>query len=157
MRSYIVGLVIATGAMGVAAQQSVSFASPPDSFKLNSTATGMVIKNWPFLKVRIDQHVMWQPKQYDEPTEVIGFRVGLAGINEKGQWDSLRSSALVSYAHTIKAGDTQQIPASTVLIPVDGVKSFEGKWLVMTMVLKHRDGTATTYAHSGKLKLDSAP
>lgn len=63
----------------------------------------------------------------------------------------------MSYAHTFKAGGTQQIPASTVIIPVDGVKGLDGKWLVMMMVLKYKDRTATTYADSWKLKLDAAP
>ena len=154
MRGWIVGMVFTVFAMGAAAQQTVSFTSPVDTFRLNSTATGTVTKNGPFLKVRIDQYVIWQPKKYEELTDVIGYKVELAGI-ENGRWNSLRSSALVSLPYQSGPGLTKQVPAATVLIPVDGIKSFDDKWLVLMLVLRHRDGEAYTYAHSARLKLDA--
>ena len=54
MRGLIVGLMLIASVMDAAAQQTVTFTSPPDTFRLNSTATGYVTKAGPFLKVRLD-------------------------------------------------------------------------------------------------------
>ncbi|QIL74181.1 hypothetical protein G7048_27280 (plasmid) [Diaphorobacter sp. HDW4B] len=155
MRSWIVGLMFAASATGAAAQQTMSFTSPPDTFKLNSTATGTVAKSGPFLTVRLDQHVMWQPKKYAELVDVIGYKIELAG-NENGRWNTSRSSALVPFSYQSGPGLTKQVPTVTALIPVDGVKTFDDKWLILTIVLKHRDGEAYTHSHSERLKLNVA-
>ena len=156
MRSLIVGLMLVSSVMGAAAQQVVSFKSPADTFKLNSTATGTVVKSGPFLRVRLDQHVMWQPKKYAEPADVMGYKIELAG-NENGRWNTSRSSALVPFSYQSGPGLTKQVPAVTALIPVDGIRTFDDKWMILTMVLKHHDGEAYTHSHSERLKLDAAP
>ena len=92
-----------------------------------------------------------------EPTTIIGFRVGVAGFNELGQWDTFRSSAIVPYSHKFKSGETVQVPASSVLIPIDGLKTLKDKWLVLTMVQNHKDGEARTHAHTDELTLELTP
>lgn len=155
MRSFLTGVLMVASAFSALAQQTVTFTSPSDSFKLNSTATGAVSKTGPFLTVRLDQHVMWQSDKYTEPTDVVGFKISIAGQNERGQWEPIRSSGVVSSAYRFRRGDSKQLPPSTVLIPVDGLKFFNDKWLVLVMVIKHGDGEARTYAHSEKLRADA--
>jgi len=154
MWRFLGGVVIAATAISASAQQAVTFTSPSDAFKLNSTATGTVSRTGPFLTVRLDQHVMWQGDKHVEPTDVIGFKVSVAGYNEKGRWEPVRSSGLVPSAYVIQRGESKQLPPSTVLIPVDGLSLLSDKWLVLTMVIKHGGGEGFTYAHSDKLKVD---
>lgn len=154
MWRFLGGVVIAATALSASAQQAVTFTSPGDAFKLNSTATGTVSRTGPFLTVRLDQHVMWQGDKYVEPTNVIGFKVSVAGRNEKGQWEAVRSSGLVPSAYRIRRGESKQLPPSTVLIPIDSLSSLNDKWLVITMVIKHGAGEGFTYAHSDKLKVE---
>lgn len=155
MWRFLGGVVIAATALSASAQQAVTFTSPGDAFKLNSTATGTVSRTGPFLAVRLDQHVMWQGDKYVEPTDVIGFKVSVAGHNDKGRFEPIRSSGLVPSAYRIRHGESKQLPSSTVLIPIDGLGSLGDKWLVLTMVIKHGSGEAFTYAHSDKLKVDT--
>ncbi|PWB21305.1 hypothetical protein [Comamonas sp. JNW] len=150
----IAGVLTATCAFSALAQQSVTFTSPDDAFKLNNTATGTVSRTGPFLTVRLDQHVMWHGDKYVEPTDVIGFKVSVAGHNEKGRWEPGRSSGLVPSAYRIRRGESKQLPPSTFLIPIDGLSSLSDKWLVLTMVIKHGAGEGFTYAHSDKLKVE---
>ncbi len=152
MWRFLGGVVIAATAISASAQQAVTFTSPSDAFKLNSTATGTVSRTGPFLTVRLDQHVMWQGEKYVEPTDVIGFKVSVAGYNEKGRWEPVRSSGLVPSAYVIRRGESRQLPPSTVLIPIDGLSTLNDKWLVITMVIKHGAGEGFTYAHSDKLR-----
>lgn len=154
MWRFLGGVVIAATAISASAQQPVTFTSPGDAFKLNSTATGTVSRTGPFLTVRLDQHVMWQSDKHVEPTDVIGFKVSVAGYNEKGRWEPVRSSGLVPSAYVIRRGESRQLPPSTVLIPVDGLSPLNDKWLVLTMVIKHGSGEGFTYAHADKLKVE---
>lgn len=154
MWRFLGGVVIAATALSASAQQAVTFTSPGDAFKLNSTATGAILRTGPFLTVRLDQHVMWQGDKYLEPTDVIGFKVSVAGRNEKGQWEPVRSSGLVPSAFKVRRGESKQLPPSTVLIPIDSLSSLNDKWLVITMVIKHGAGEGFTYAHSDKLKVE---
>lgn len=154
MWRFLGGVLIASAALSASAQQAVTFTSPTEAFKLNSTATGTVSRTGPFLTVRLDQHVMWQGDKHVEPTELIGFKVSVAGRNEKGQWEPVRSSGLVPSAYVIRRGESKQLPPSTVLIPIDSLSSLNEKWLVITMVIKHGAGEGFTYAHSDKLKVE---
>jgi len=154
MWRFLGGVVIAATAISASAQQPVTFTSPSDAFKLNSTATGTVSRTGPFLTVRLDQHVMWQGDKDVEPTDVIGFKVSVAGRNEKGQWEPVRSSGLVPSAYVIRRGESKQLPPSTVLIPIDSLSSLNDKWLVLTIVIKHGSGEGFTYAHADKLKVE---
>lgn len=154
MWRFLGGVVIAATAFSASAQQAVTFTSPGDAFKLNSTAAGTVSRTGPFLTVRLDQHVMWQGDKHVEPTDVIGFKVSVAGHNEKGRWEPVRSSGLVPSAFKVRRGESQQLLPSTVLIPIDGLITLNDKWLVITMVIKHGSGEGFTYAHSDKLKVE---
>lgn len=153
MLHYSIGCALLIAAASASAQQAVSFKSPNDSFRVNSTATATVTKTGPFLKVAIDQHVMWQPKKYSEASEVTGYTVGIGGNNADGRWEIERSSATVPVSLQLQAGSTKQLAPATVLIPMDGMPSLDGKWLIMTMHLAEHGGKATTYAHSEKLTI----
>ena len=74
-------MLIASTALSAYAQQAVTFTSPSEAFKLNSTATGTVSRTGLFLTVRLDQHVMWQGDKYVEPTNVMGYQVSVAKYN----------------------------------------------------------------------------
>ena len=154
MWRFLGGALIAATALSASAQQAVTFTSPSEAFKLNSTATGAVSRTGPFLTVRLHQHVMWQGDKHVEPTDVIGFKVSVAGYNEKGRWEPVRSSGLVPSAYVMRRGESRQLPPSTVLIPVDGLSPLNDKWLVLTMVIKQGSGEGFTYAHADKIKVE---
>lgn len=135
------------------AQQAVSFRAPTDAFRVNSTATALASRSGPFLKVQLNQHLMWQPKSQSGTSEVTGFSVGIAARNDKGHWDTERVSATVPVSVRLRPGETQEVPPATLLIPIDNISSFEGKWLVIAMHHIDHGGQARTYAHSEKLTI----
>ncbi|MGE8451484.1 MAG: hypothetical protein ACN6OP_12850 [Pseudomonadales bacterium] len=153
MKPLIAVMTLSCVVMSSQAQQAVTFTSPPDAFRLNASATGTVSKSGPFLMVRLEQHAMWASKSYAETNNVIAYKVGVAANNQNGRWEPLRWSDEVKAPYTIKPGETKQIPVSTLLIPVDGLKTLNGTWLVLQMALKNGGDEGYTYAHSGPLKL----
>jgi len=156
MKRLLAGMGCVALAAGTFAQQVVTFVSPDDTFKLNSTAVGTVSKNGHFLMVTLDQHTMWSPKKYSDPSNVVDYKVGIAAQNKDGRWESLRWSEAVSSPFALQPGETKQMPKTKLLIPIDGLKPLHGSWLVLEMTLRTKDspsGLGHTYAHSGKLAL----
>lgn len=153
MKKVIAVVLVALSASISHAQQAISFKSPPDAFRVNSTATGSVTKSGPFLQVRLDQYTIWSGKAYTDPSDVRSYKVGLASNNTNGVWSVLRWSAAISAPMRMGPGETKQMPTSTLLIPIDSLQTLEGTWLVLQVTLRSDGSEGTTYAHSEKLKL----
>jgi hypothetical protein len=139
-----------------AAQQSITFTSPPDTFSINSTAQATVSRQGPFLEVAIDRHTMWASKKYAGPHHVVSYSAAITSRNKEDRWATQRDSRSVAEAFTLNAGETKQLPPAKLLIPIDGIKNIHEHWIVLKVKVRApqaEDGYGYTYAHSEKLKL----
>jgi len=139
------------------AQQAITITAPPDAFRVNSTAQATATKNGPFLEIYIRQHTIWAPKKYPEQNQVTSYSAAIATTNSKGQWETVRSSAEQAAPLTLKPGETKEIPAKKLLIPIDGIKDLHKYWVVLQTTLVAPEaygGYGYTYAHSEKLKIE---
>lgn len=136
------------------ADQPLTFAARDNGFVVSSTATASVNKAGPFLVVALQRHVLRASKDYKIRPKVLEYRVGLARNNAQGRWNIERWSDFVHLGFTLKPGDTKQLSASTLLIPVDNVSSFQEAWLVLEVKVLSGETAGTTYAHTEKLALD---
>lgn len=156
MRNQTLIAIALTCSNAAIAQQTVTLKSPKDSFTVNVTATAIVTKDGPFLKVHIDKHTMWASKKYARTNKVLSYSIGISAYNSAGKWDIKRTSTDVASALTIKPGETEQIPPRTLLIPVDGISNLADHRLTLKMRIEAPEahgGLGYTYAHSENLKI----
>lgn len=139
-----------------AAQQAITIKAPPDTFSVNSTAQATVTKNGPFLEVSIRQHTIWASKKYANQSQVVSYSAAIATTDANGQWSTVRASEEQATPLTLTPGDTKEIPAKKLLIPIDEINGLSNYWIVLTTKVRapqSKTGYGYTYARSEKLKL----
>jgi len=134
----------------VSAAQNVTFSPGAADFRVLSTATGNVSSDGAFISVVLDRFTMRANGQYATPEKVLGYKVGLAFNNPSGQWDVARWSELAHKSVVLAPGDTQLVENAKFIIPVDGLPSLNGYWLVLAVETESNGTIGYTYAHSGK-------
>lgn len=155
MKQQIALLLSSWMACAAQAQQAISFKAAPETFEINATASGHVSKSGPFLKVHLDRQTVWRTKVRPELHGAYSYRVGLASNNTNGIWAVLRWSDSVSISAPSGLADSIPLPPTTLRIPIDGLQTLEGTWLVLQLTLanKRRGTEDFTYAHGDGLTL----
>ena len=151
---HVLAAAILTVSIPALADQPVTFAARDDGFVVSSTATGAVRKDGPFLAVALARHTLRANKEFNTPTKVFEYRVGLARNNAKGRWDVERWSDALQVGFTLNPGDTRQLPSTTALIPIDNLPSLQDSWLVLQVKVQRDGAVGTTYSHGSSLALD---
>lgn len=105
--------------------------------------------------MHLARHAAWASKKYTEETEIVSYSVAIATGDEQGRWTRVRESAEIESKFKLLPGQTKQLKAETLLIPIDGIKQLDKHWIVLTLKLRSpdsADGYGYTHAHSEKLK-----
>ena len=137
-------------------QQAINLTSPPDTFRVNTTAQATVTRNGPFLEVALKQHAIRASQKYTATNHVISYSAAVAAQNAHGQWEAKRRSDETEAKLTLEPGETRQIPPKKLLIPINGIKELNKHWVVLQIKLRAPeadDGYGYTYAHSEKINL----
>lgn len=141
--------------INAAAQQSITLTAPHNTFRANPTAQAEVSKKGPFLEVHLARHAVWAPTKYKDASQAVSYSIALATRNEQGQWNTVRESAEIESNFKLLPGQTKQLKAETLLMPIDGIKKLDEHWIVLKLKLRSpdsADGYGYTFAHSEKLK-----
>ena len=132
------------------AQQDITFTTSDKYFPVISTAIGEVSESGPFLSVVLEQYTMRIKKDYKFPVNVLKYKVGIAFQTQNGGWDIARWSDAVDENIVMLAGQTKLIKNYKAVIPIDGLPSLRGYWLVLAVESKINGTNGFTYAHSNK-------
>lgn len=132
--------------------QRMHFKGDDSIFSVVATATATVSADESFLHVALDQAVLRATPVAKEPKRITGYRIDLAYTRPSGEWDALRKSERVPLEVELGHLDTITITPRTLTIPVDGIWSLSGMWLIFEVDV---DGTPPgfTYSHGDKLKV----
>jgi len=146
------GLLAATA---VAAQtssthQRMRFAGSEAVFGVIATATANVSADESFLHVALDQATIRATPVAKGPQRITGYRIDLAYTRPTGEWDILRKSERIPLDVELGHLDTIRVATRMLTVPIDGVGSLRGMWLIFEIDV---DGTPPgyTYSHGEKL------
>lgn len=133
------------------ADQPVTFTAS-DAFSVIPTATGSIRNDGTFLTVMLDRFTLRTSDKFKVPQRITGYRICLVKNIGNGQWDFVRSSSTVAASYTITPGQTQSIPGYKAEIPIDGLQSLRGDWLVIAVDVQGSGPAGVVYAHSQNWK-----
>jgi hypothetical protein len=150
MRSTILGLLLCLAIpLTALAKQDVVFTAS-ENWAVISTATGKVTKSDPFLSVELDRCTMRVPGNYEWPVQVLRYKIGLASREPDGAWNVARWSEPVELNDYLKPGETKLIENYKAVIPIDGLDSLKGYWLVLAVETNINGIVGVQYAHSNE-------
>jgi hypothetical protein len=142
----------AASAQVPSSNQRMRFTGDGAVFGVVATATANVSADESFLHVALDQSTIRATPIAKEPRRITGYRIDLAYTKSSGEWDILRKSERVPLDVELGHLDTIPVAARTLTIPIDGVASLNGMWLIFEIDV---DGTPPgfTYSHGEKLRV----
>jgi hypothetical protein len=132
----------------VLADQSVTFTAPDQVFAIVPTATGTVRENGVFLTVSLDRFTLRASDKFKQSVRVLGYRVGLVKSTGSGAWEIIRSSSTVAANFSVSPNQTQTMAGHQAEIPIDGLGSIRGDWLVIAVDVQGEGPAGVVYAHS---------
>ena len=123
--------------------------SPP--FALRMRLVGSASVTPARIAVRIDTAMLWYPTRRAVDTiEVEYVRAHLAQPVVGGSWDFVDQSAKVAVNAKLGVGDTVRIKPFTTSIPINGIETLAGKWMVVAAAIPRAGDVDFIYAHSRK-------
>lgn len=152
-RLLLAGLVVAIFSVRASAAEPITFAGDARSFSVVATVTGSVSRAGAFLRVHLDPGVIRATERAHEPVRVSTFRIGLAFQKSSGVWDVARWSPRVSVNVVLDHLASTKVAEQILEIPIDGIQSIRGRWLVFAMDVSSSTGIGYTYSRSEVLNL----
>lgn len=103
------------------------------------------------IAVRIDTAMLWYPIRRGVDTIAVEYvRTHLAQPVAGGSWDFIDQSAKVPVNARLAVGDTVRMKPFSVTIPINGIETLAGKWMVVAAATPRDGDVDFTYAHTRK-------